>query len=182
MTNKRFAEAEIEIETDLEADPKVLIGRVETNRLIDKEEYSAALVVTAVDLEYILEEHLKRYYQRNKDMIQGEIDNDDFTNDLGKARKEDSGSLNLCISLFEDIYDKHSDDSNYPDWTEEIPRDQWEKSKSFFNKLKRVRNEIAHDRGAFKNIRELNHETYNSEKKIRDLIDSVYEFCKQHSA
>lgn len=182
MTNKKYGASKIKIETDLEADPKVLIGRVETNRLIDKEEYSAALLVTAVDLEYILEEHLKRYYRRNEDKIQEEIDNDDFTNDLGKARKEKSGSLGLYICIFENIYGKFFDDSNYPDWTDEIPRDQWEESKPFLDSLNQVRTEIAHDRGAFKKIRECKHETYDSEEKTRDLIGSVYEFCQQHSA
>lgn len=169
-------------EVNVGADPKILIGRDETNLLIEKGEYSAALLVTAVDLEYNLEEHLKRYYRRNENKIQEKIDNDDFTNDLGKARKEDSGSLSLCISIFEDIYGEYSNDSNYPDWTEEIPRNQWKESKSSLKKLKRVRNEIAHDRGSFKKIREHKHETYDSKEKINALIDSVYDFCRQHSA
>lgn len=180
MTEKE-ASADIKTDVNLEVDLRVVIGKAETTHLIDKKEYPAALLVTAVDLEYVLEEHLKRYYRKHKSLIE-KIGNEKLRNDLGKARKKHSGSLGLYISFFGDVYGKYYNNPDYPDWSEEIPKEDWDKKKGDLSKLNQIRNEIAHDRGTYRKIRKLKHETYNSVEDVNSVIDSVYEFCQQYPA
>lgn len=86
--NIKEAKASVEVGVEMEADFRIIIGRPETDRLIEAGELSAALLVAAVDLEYILEQHLKRYKAENQDELDRIDDSDkddpDVKSNLGQ--------------------------------------------------------------------------------------------------
>lgn len=93
----------------------------------------------------------------------------------------ESLNVNRHISTISSIYNENSDYPEYPNYSE-ISKAEWESSNSTLKKLGKVRNEIAHDRGVYKRINNLDHSEYYEEEKVTDLIDSIYDFCHEYPA
>ena len=170
----KYGEAKIEVEVNLDADARVKVGRTLADTLlVGIGEYPAALIVTAVDLEYTLVESLRRY----RDESEGLVKNNKVKEFINNKKKFKEFPLGKYKEIFDIIYN----DSDCPDYSE-IDKDDWTQYEGKLQKLIDIRNGIAHDRGVYRKVRDLEHETYDSEEKIRDLIYSIYDFCQQHPA
>ena len=143
--------------------------------LIGIGEYPAALIVTAVDLEYTLVEHLRRYKNKNKGLVK----NRKVKEVINNEEKFDEFPIGKYKGTFDKIYNE-SDCPNYS----EIDEADWNQSEKRLEELIDIRNEIAHDRGVYREVRELTYEneyeTYDGQEKIEKLIDSIYDFCTKH--
>jgi len=159
--------AKIEVETNM-AEVRAVIGRPETERLIKKGEHAAALLVTAVDLEFVLQKHLERYRDANG----GSVRNDDV--------KSVINNLNECyVGTFKTTFDEIYSENDCPEYSE-MQKVEWDKYEPELSQLIDIRNDIAHEKGAFTEIWRNAYEGLENKSEVEDLIETVYEFCDQN--
>jgi len=156
---------------------QVRIGKTEAkNLLVESSEPSAALLVTAVDFEYMAEKHLEQYEDENGESIKT---NDDELSDFFSywSKNPEEPSLGQYLGVFDKIFNS----SDWPSF-KNITKTFWDKKREKLNDLNEVRKKIVHKRGSFRDLwagRYDKYEMFDSEDDIEELIDEVYEFCQQ---
>ena len=155
------AQCVIAISSSLKADGALVIGWQEINRLFNKKEYAAALLVAAVNVEFILWENLHRFSQTANVSIQdgrvrslwGQI----------TSNHPDKLTLSSLRKIAEYMSQKHGF-ALLGSW------------KPVVRNIERVRNRIAHERGYFAKLTHLKNPNW-SETRIRDVLDDAKAFC-----
>lgn len=147
----------VTVDVSASVNASLIIGRCETDRLLEKNEYAAALLVSAVDLEAILGYH------------------------LGSRQ----GTLGAKIGNLKNKLEQEG-------FT--LDKEEWQEYEDDVKKLKHIRDNIAHERGIFRQISRLtegdevaikdkkgnNQYEINSKEEVHNLIDRIYDFCQGH--
>ncbi len=159
-TNREYhLSCTITTNSSLSVNSTLIIGRSETDRLLGKDEYAAALLVSAVDLETILGYHLG----------------------------SQGGTLGVKINSIKNKLEQEG-------FT--LDKETWQEYEGYVKKLKLIRDNIAHERGIFRQISRLTegdevaikdkegNKQYeiNSKEEVQNLIDRIYDFCQNNPA
>lgn len=151
----------ITVTADVTADAELIIGWNEADRLVEKEEYAAALLVAAVNVEFILWEHLRRFTPTTAltkaphevRSIWGKI----------KANQDKAVTLSGLLKVAE--YMARSDTFLLsPTWDPLV------------GEINEARNRIAHERGYFALLTQLKDPDW-PEACIRQTLESARQFC-----
>jgi len=145
----------------LTANAQLIIGWHEVDRLVGKAEYAAALLVAAVNIEFILWEQLRRF----KPAAGLAAASEKVKSTWGQIRAGhgEMVSLSSLISVAE-CFTQHDNFSLSPPW-DPLPRD-----------IDTVRNCIAHERGYFASLTELKEPDW-PEARIRQVLEDAKAFC-----
>lgn len=145
----------------LTANAELIIGWQEVNRLVGKAEYAAALLVAAVNIEFILWEHLRRFTPASGLAAAS----DKVKSSWGQIRAGhgEMVSLSSLISVAE-CFTQNDKFSLSPPW-DPLARD-----------IDEVRNRIAHERGYFASLTQLKDPDW-PEGRVRAVLDEAKTFC-----
>ncbi len=150
-----------------------VIGKAEADKLMDKNEYAAALLVTSVDLEDRLGQNLRNYWDDNKRQIKKAKDEKEVDRWRSWITESDSGSIGKYIGIIKEIYDE---DSEYPP-IDTIKETLWKESEARLESLATTRNDIVHDVGTYQEINKNLYNLFDSKEDIKELIVDIYAFC-----
>ena len=156
-----FVSAHATVKVSASADGRLIIGWGEVERLLTKVELAAALLVAAVNVEFILWEKLRRFAPAagltsasdKVKSIWGQI----------QAGHGEMVSLSSLISVAECF--TQNDKFRLSPPSDPLARD-----------IDTVRNCIAHERGYFASLTELKELDW-PEARIRQVLESAKEFC-----
>lgn len=151
----------IEVSANVRADAKLIISWHEVDRLREKAEYAAALLVAAVNVEFILWKNLKRFTpsascsmtSNNVRSIWGKIQKDQFT----------KVTLSSLLAVAEYVTQNDTFVLS-PTWDPVVCE------------ISNVRNRIAHERGYFAKLTQLKDPDW-PETRIREVLQAAKEFC-----
>jgi len=161
----KFGECNITASVHMNVDAKLVIGWQEVDRLLDKAEYAAALLVAAVNVEFILWENLRHFTPSaaltnapNKvRSIWGQI----------QANRSTKATLSSLLTIAE--YMTHHDAfALSPTWDPLV------------REIEDVRNGIAHERGYFARLTQLDDPDWPA-TRIRQVLDDAKEFCHRNA-
>jgi len=141
---------------------RLLIEWDEVDRLLGKAEYAAALLVAAVNVEFILWEHLSSLRPSSAPLKKTHYHEWRAWQAVEK-RDRDSVALGSLVQLAEFYVD-----------TKQLALDPL--LKPFGWSLNRARKGIAHDRGYFAKLTQLKDPDW-PEARIRQVLESAREFC-----
>jgi len=161
-TTRTFsAEMHATVSVNVSADAKLLIGWTEVDRLLGEKEYAAALLVAAVNMEFILWENLRRFtpattLTKASDRVRsiwGQI----------QANQPKKVTLSSLLTVAE--YMTQNDAfALSPAWDPVV------------REIDDVRNRIAHERGYFAKLTQLKDPDW-PETRIRQVLEDAKEFC-----
>ena len=157
---KSFA-CDIAATASLTANAQLIIGWQEVNRLFAKAEYAAALLVAAVNVEFILWEHLRRFTPASG--LAAASDKVKSTWGQIRAGHGEMVSLSSLISVAE-CFTQNDKFRLSPPWD------------PLACNIDTVRNCIAHERGYFASLTQLKDPGW-PETRIRQVLESAKEFC-----
>jgi len=143
---------------DVSVEAKLLIGWQEVDRLVQEEEYAAALLVAAVGVEFVLSDNLWAFYGVNKDKIT--IADAKIHSNLGDIKNRYLGT-GLCVARY--LANKHNFSL----------KGQWEKQ---VQDIKEQRDKIAHERNYFEKCTKLQISNLNKER-IERILEEAHRFC-----
>jgi len=161
-SKKRIKHGEVHMTAtaSVNADAKLIISWHEVDRLLSEKEYAAALLVAAVNVEFILWENLRRFApsavskaDNNIKSVWGQV----------RANKPETVSLGSLLKVTE-FFSKHDKLRLSP---------AWDPIASVINE---VRRRIAHERGYFAKLTQLNDADW-AETRIRQVLQDAKEFC-----
>jgi len=156
-----FGEAHVTATASVRADAKLIIGWHEVARLLDKAEYAAALLVAAVNIEFILWENLRRFTPSTA-LTKAP---DKVRSILGQIQANQHKRVTLSGLLKVVEYVTQCDTLVLsPTWDPLV------------RVIDDVRNRIAHERGYFANLTQLK-DTHWPETRIRKILEAAKEFC-----
>jgi hypothetical protein len=162
-STKRTVPLTVHTTVTLEAtvDRKLIISWQEVERLLVKAEYAAALLVAAVNIEFILWENLQRFTPTS-----GLTGADDRVSSAwGKIKKNQFTKVTLSSLLTVAEYMTRSDAFVLsPTWDPLV------------REIDDVRNRIAHERGYFAKLTQLKDPDW-PETHIRQVLEDAKEFC-----
>ncbi|MCX6096730.1 MAG: hypothetical protein NT125_08510 [Candidatus Bipolaricaulota bacterium] len=157
----KFGDAQIGVSVNVQADAKLVIGWQEVDRLLAEREFAAALLVAAVNVEFILWETLRRFTPsaalasapEKVKSVWGQI----------RTNHPRGVTLSSLISVVEHLtqYDKLAFS---PSWDPLVRH------------IDAVRNRIAHERGYFALLTQLRDQDW-PETRIRQVLEEAKEFC-----
>jgi len=150
------------VSTSVTADAKLIIGWRETDRLLSKTEYAAALLVAAVDVEFILWENLRSLSPSSPPSERYNHSEWRTWQSIEKNAR-DSVGLGSLIQTAQFYTDNN-------ELTLEPTLD------SFAWPLNEARKGIAHERGYFARLTQLEEANW-SETRIRQILDDAKAFC-----
>jgi len=162
-STKRTVPLTVHTTVTLEAtvDRKLIICWQEVDRLLAKAEYAAALLVAAVNVEFILWENLQRFTPTS-----GLTAADDRVSSAwGKIQKNQFTKVSLSSLLKVTEYMTQSDAFVLSPTRDPLVRE-----------IDEVRNRIAHERGYFPELTKLK-DTDWPEPRIRQVLEDAKEFC-----
>lgn len=140
-----------------EAVVRVTVSWDEVKRLFDNEEYSAAMLVAAVNIEYVLTRYIAR--------CQSIVDKENVTTkcDISSlfGRDPEKISLGNLYKVAKHLSDEHAQKLE-ENWKEQV------------EPIIKHRNRIAHKHAYFKRLRELK---IISKKEIKQIINNARKFC-----
>lgn len=151
-------ECHMEAKADVSVEAKLIIGWQEVDRLVQKEEYAAALLVAAVGVEFVLSENLWAFYVANKDKIT--VADDKIHSNLGDIKNRYLGT-GLCVARY--LAKNHNFSL----------KGQWEKQ---VQDIKEQRDKIAHERNYFERCTKLQIPNLDKER-IERILDETHRFC-----
>ncbi|MCX6095005.1 MAG: hypothetical protein NTY63_09340 [Candidatus Bipolaricaulota bacterium] len=161
MRRTKGLAATIASKADLRVNVNVIIGWQEVDRLVEKGESAAALLVAAVNVESILWEHLRRSAPATAltkaphevRSIWGKI----------QANQDKTVTLSSLLRVAEYVagFDTFT---LSPTWDPIV------------SEINEARNKIAHERGYFALLTQLKDPTW-PEARIRQVLESAKEFC-----
>ena len=162
-STKRIKSAEMHarVTVSVTADAQLIISWQEVDRLLAKAEYAAALLVAAVNVEFILWENLRRFTP-SPALRKAPNDINSVWGQIRANRREKVtlGSL-LRVTEFLGNHDKL------------LLLPTWDPLVRFINE---VRGKIAHERGYFAKLTQLKEADW-PETRIRQVLEDVKEFC-----
>jgi len=147
---------------ELSADVTLIIGWQEVDRLLDKNEYAVALLVAAVNVEFILWETLRHFSRTANPSIQdGNISSmwGQVTSDRPKGL-----TLSSLLKVAEYMSRHHG----------LVLVGAWELA---LRDIENVRNRIAHERGCFARLSRLEDPDW-PETRIRQVLADARAFCQ----
>jgi len=147
-------------------DRRLLISWHEVDRLLDKEEYAAALLVAAVNVEFILWVNLCRFSTASKPSIQ----DNRISSMWGQVTNDHPDKLTL--SSLHKVADYMSQRHGL------VLVGSWE---PVVSDIEDVRNRIGHERGCFAKLTQLRDPNW-SETRIREVLDEAKAFCHGNAA
>lgn len=133
----------------------LLISWTEVDRLLEKQEYAAAVLVAAINVEFVLKDHLRQFKDSHPNLC---IANSGLKSLYG--RDPDELTLGSSFKLARGLTD--CEFALKGNWQEQI------------RPIIEPRNNIAHCRGYFARFTQLKVLT---EDQIRKLLDNVHKFC-----
>jgi hypothetical protein len=135
----------------------------EIDRLFNKKEYAAAILVTAINVEYTLKRLITELYKSNPNLLQSITNNDIRSKIKSKIEKNKIEELSLatCFSVAKQLATIKGD------WL----KGDWEKQVS---PLIDHRNKIVHQLGYFADFTQLK---CISENEVKKLIQDARDFC-----
>ena len=151
-------ECHVDLKTDVSAEAKLLIGWQEVDRLVQEEEYAAALLVAAVGVEFVLKENLWAFYRGSKDKVI--IADAKIHSNLGDIKNRYLGT-GLLVARY--LADKHKFSL----------KGEWEKQ---VQDIKEQRDKIAHERNYFEKCTKLQIRNLDKER-IERILDEAHRFC-----
>jgi hypothetical protein len=151
-------ECNMSARADVSIEAKLLIGWQEVDRLVQKEEYAAALLVAAVGVEFVLSEDLWDFYVANKDKIA--IADDGIRCNLGDIKNRYLGT-GLRVARY--LANNHNFSL----------KGRWEKQ---VQDIKEQRDKIAHERNYFEKCTKLQMPKLDKER-IERILDGAHRFC-----
>lgn len=157
----KSAKVHVQVKVKVEADAKLVIGWHEVDRLLSEKEYAAALLVAAVNIEFILWENLRRF----KPSASQSMMPDKVSSTWGKIQKNQFTKVSLSSLLKVTEYMTQNDAFVLsPTWDPLV------------REIDEVRNRIAHERGYFAELTKLK-DTDWPEPRIRQVLEDAKEFC-----
>ena len=156
----KFGKMTARVSVSVTADAKLIISWHEVDRLREKAEYAAALLVAAVNVEFILWENLRRFTPSSLTRA-----DNDVKSDWGQVRSNNSQSVSLG-SLLRLARFFTSQDSFLlsPTWDPLIPT------------MNELRRKIAPERGYFSKLTKLEEPNWPG-PCIRQVLEDAKEFC-----
>lgn len=163
---KMFATVAASVSVSATASAELIISWHEVDRLVGKAEYAAALLVAAVNVEFILWEHLRRF----KPAAGLAAASEKVKSTWGQIRAGhgEMVSLSSLIAVAE-CFTQHDNLSLSPLW-DPLARD-----------IDTVRNCIAHERGYFASLTQLKDPDW-PEGRVRAVLDEAKTFCHRNAA
>jgi len=140
---------------------RLLISWQEVDRLLSKNEYAAALLVAAVNLEFILWENLRRFILTSSLAAADQR----VRSTWGQIRSNHPKQVTLSGLLAVTEYMTQSDTLVLSPTWDPLVRD-----------IDDVRNRIAHERGYFAKLTQLKDSNW-SESRIRQVLEDAKAFC-----
>jgi len=152
----------IEVSANVGADAKLIISWHEVDRLWEKAEYAAALLVAAVNVEFILWKNLRRF---TPSASLNMASNNNVRSIWGKIQKDQFTKVTLSSLLTVAEYVPQNDTFVLsPTWDPVV------------REINNMRNRIAHERGYFAQFTTLK-DTDWPETRIRHILDDAKSFC-----
>lgn len=162
---RMFATMAASVSAGAEVNAELIISWHEVDRLVEKTEYAAALLVAAVNVEFILWEHLRRF----KPTAGLAAASDRVKSTWGQIRTGHGEMVSLSSLIAVAACFTQSDRlSLSPSW-DPVARD-----------VDGVRNRIAHERGYFALLTQLRDPDW-PEASIRQVLESAKEFCHENA-
>jgi len=146
----------------LTANAQLIIGWQEVDRLFAKAEYAAALLVAAVDVEFVLWEHLRCLHPSSPPLKKTQYHEWRAWRCVEKPDR-DSVGLGSLVQLAQFFVDSKQLAFDPP-----LGSSGWA--------LNKARKGIAHDRGYFASLTQLKDPDW-PEARIRQVLESTREFC-----
>ena len=147
--------------TRVDVDAKLIISWHEVDRLVEKGEYAAALLVAAVNVEFILWEHLRCFTPATAlTKVPHEV-----RSIWGKIQANQDKTVTLSSLLRVAEYMARSDTFRLSA--------TWD---PLISEINETRNWIAHERGCFASLSQLKDPSW-PETRIRQVLESAKEFC-----
>jgi len=160
------AECAITATSSLRAEGALVIGWQEVDRLFSEKEYAAALLVAAVNVEFILWEKLRRLSPTSPPVKKTHFSEWRAWEAIGKDDR-DSVGLGSLIQLAQFFVDRNRLALSPP-------------LKPFAWPLNEARKGIAHERGYFAKLTQLNDADW-PETRIRRVLKDAKEFCHRNA-
>lgn len=143
------------------ADARLIVGWQEVDRLLAKAEYAAALLVAAVNVEFILWENLTRFTPS----ASLSMASDKVSSPWGKIQKNQFEKVTLSSLLTVAEYvTRNGEFVLTPTWDPLV------------REINDVRNQIAHERGYFAKLTQLKDPDW-PETRVREVLEAAKEFC-----
>ena len=162
-SKKRIKHGEVHMTAtaSVKADAKLIISWDEVDRLLGEKEYAAALLVAAVNVEFILWENLRRFTPSAS--LSGASNKVSST--WGKIQKNQLTKVTLSSLLTIAEYMTHNDAfALSPTWDPLV------------REIDDVRNHIAHERGYFAKLTQLKDANW-PETRFREVLQDAKQFC-----
>ena len=162
----KFGSAHIQAKANVRADAKLIIGWQEVDRLLDKTEYAAALLVAAVNVEFILWENLRRLSPSSPPSERNNHSEWRTWQSIEKNARDSVGLGSLIQTA--QFYAANNELTLEPTLD------------SFAWTLNETRKGIAHERGYFARLTQLEEANW-PEPRIRQILDDAKEFCHSNA-
>lgn len=158
----KYGKSNIRVSTSVAADAKLIISWHEVDRLLSEEEYAAAVLVAAVNVEFILWENLRHLSPATLPSKKTHYSKWRTWQAIGKSDR-DSVGLGSLIQLAQ-FFTANKESDLQPSMD------------SFAWPLNEVRKGIAHKRGYFARLTQLKEGDW-PESRIRQVLKDAKAFC-----
>ena len=153
----KYGESNVQVSTSATVNARLIIGWQEVDRLFSRKEYAAALLVAAVNVEFILWENLRRFSKTANPGIQ-----DSRVRSLW-GQVTSNHPHKLTLSSLREIAEYMSQQHGF------VLLGSW---RPVVRDIEGVRNCLAHERGYFAKLTQLKNPNW-SETRIRDVLDDA---------
>jgi hypothetical protein len=157
----KYGSVPITVNASVTADAKLIISWHEVDRLLSEKEYAAALLVAAVNVEFILWENLRRFTPTTSLAAADSR----VSSTWGKVQKNQFTKVTLSGLLVVTEYMTQHDALVFsPTWDPLV------------REIDDVRNRIAHERGYFAKLTQLKDANWQ-QPRIHRVLNDAKEFC-----